>query len=50
MANTVTILATLLGVVLAIAAFVALTMEMHVLSGTLFTFTAFAIYIRETRS
>ncbi len=50
MADTVVLLATLVAIVLGIAGFVTLTMEMHVVSGTFFMFTAFAIYVRERRS
>lgn len=39
--------ATLAAIGLGIAALVALSMEQHVLSGTLFVLTAFAIYLRE---
>jgi len=47
MANVVALATTGLAVVLAAAAFVTLAMQQHVASGTLFVFTAFAIYIRE---
>jgi len=39
--------ATVAAAVLAVAAFVTLSMELHVVSGTFFVLTAFAIYIRE---
>jgi hypothetical protein len=48
MANGIVIAATILAAVLALAAFLSLSMELYVVSGTLFVFTAFAIYIRET--
>lgn len=50
MGNVTVWTATILAVVLAIAAVVALSMERFVLSGTLFIFTAIMIYIRETRT
>ena len=49
MANAVGRVATALAVVLALGALATLSMELYVLSGTLFVFTAFSIYIRETR-
>ena len=48
MANGIVIAATILAAALALAAFLSLSMELYVVSGTLFVFTAFAIYIRET--
>lgn len=42
--------ATVLAAVFAVAAFVTLFMQRPVVAGTFFVFTAFAIYIRETRS
>jgi hypothetical protein len=48
MTRAIAILATILAAAFAIAAFVALSMERQVLSGTLFLFTAFSIYIRES--
>lgn len=42
--------ATVAAVILAIAALLTLSMERHVLSGTFFVLTAFAIYVRETRN
>lgn len=41
--------ATVLAVVLVLIALVTFTMELYVVAGTCLTFTAFAIYIRETR-
>ena len=49
MANAVGRIATVLAVALSLAALVTLSMELYVVSGTFFVFTAFAIYIRETR-
>ncbi len=49
MANTIVLGATVLAAVLGLAGFVTLAMQEFVLSGTLFVFTAFAIYIRETK-
>jgi hypothetical protein len=49
--DIVPVLATAAAAVLVIAAFVTLFfMQRPVLSGTLFTFTAFAIYLREKTS
>lgn len=48
MRNAKTTLVALLAVVLAAAAVVLLSMGRHVASGTLFLFTAFAIYVWET--
>lgn len=48
MATRIAQAATVLAVLLAVTAFVTLSMERQVLSGTLFVLTAFAIYIRET--
>lgn len=42
--------ATLSAAILAVLAFVALSQERLVLSGTLFVFTAFAIYLREKQT
>lgn len=50
MVDLVPTAATVLAALLAIAAFVTLFMQRPVVAGTLFVFTAFAIYIRETRS
>lgn len=50
MADPIPTAATVLAAVLAAAAFVTLSMQRQVLSGTLFVLTSFAIYIRETRS
>lgn len=47
MENYVAHIATVLAVVFAAAALVTLSMERHVISGTFFTMTAFAIYFRE---
>jgi hypothetical protein len=47
MANLVKIAATIGGVLLMLGALVTLSMEQYIASGTLFMFTAFAIYIRE---
>jgi len=41
--------ATALAALLAAGAFVTLFMQRPVVAGTLFVFTAFAIYVRETR-
>lgn len=49
MANAVVLIATALAVALAVTALVALSMELYVAAGTCFVFTAFAIYIRETK-
>lgn len=48
MPNGIVIAATILAAVLAVAALLSLSMELYVVSGTLFVFTAFAIYVRET--
>lgn len=48
MVNGIALVATLVAVTLAVTAFVTLSMENYVLSGTLFVLTSFAIYIRET--
>lgn len=40
--------ATVLAALLAVGAFVTLFMQRPIVAGTLFVFTAFAIYIRET--
>lgn len=48
MADPIPTAATIAAAVLAVAAFVTLFMQRPVLAGTLFVFTAFAIYIRET--
>lgn len=50
MADLISTAATVLAVVLAVAAFLTLFSQRPVLAGTLFVFTAFAIYVRETRS
>jgi len=47
MGNSIALFATVTAAVLAVAAFITLSMELHILSGTLFVLTAFAIYIRE---
>lgn len=47
MEKYVPLIATILAVVLALAALVTLSMERQVISGTFFTLTAFAIYFRE---
>jgi len=47
--NGIELWATLAAVAMAITAFVTLSMELYVVSGTLFTLTAVAIYIKETR-
>jgi len=49
MENGIVLFATIAAAVLAVTAFITLAMELHVLSGTLFVLTAFAIYIRETK-
>lgn len=48
MANAVVLVATLVALVMAIAAFLTLAMELYVVSGTFFVFTSIAIYVRET--
>jgi hypothetical protein len=50
MQKAVVLVVTLLGAGTAVAAFLTLAMEMHVVSGTFFVLTAFAIYVRETRA
>lgn len=50
MADLIPTAATLLAVVFAATAFVTLFMQRPVVAGTFFVFTAFAIYVRETRS
>ncbi len=50
MADLIPTAATVFAVVLAVLAFVTLFMQRPVVAGTFFVFTAFAIYIRETRS
>jgi len=47
MSNLLKIAATVGAVLTTIAALVTLSMELFIASGTFFTFTAFAIYIRE---
>jgi len=47
MVNVIAVAATVAAALLGISALVTLSMERFVLSGTLFVFTAFAIYIRE---
>ena len=47
MGNSIALLATVAAAVLAVAAFITLSMELQILSGTLFVLTAFAIYMRE---
>lgn len=47
MVKYVPLIATIIAVLLALAAMVTLSMERHFISGTFFTLTAFAIYIRE---
>lgn len=49
MDDAIAIGATVLAVVLALAAFALVWMERPVAAGTCFLFTAFAIYVRETR-
>lgn len=48
MTNAIAILATVMAGLFAIAGFVTLSRELYVVSGTLFLFTAFSIYLRET--
>lgn len=48
MTNRIATLATILAVLFAVAGFVTLSRELYVPSGTLFLFTAFSIYLRET--
>lgn len=50
MSNRTATLATIAAGALAIAAIATLTMGRHVISGTLFVLTAFAIYIREVNT
>lgn len=47
MVNLLKLGATIAAVIAAIGAFVTLSMELYVPSGTFFTFVAFSIYIRE---
>ncbi|MEF8814695.1 MAG: hypothetical protein V5A55_12890 [Halovenus sp.] len=49
MVNVIAIAATVAAALLGVAAFVALSIDRFVLSGTLFVLTAFAIYVRETK-
>lgn len=48
MVNRIAGVATVVAAILAVIAFVTLSMERLVLSGTLFVLTSFAIYIRES--
>lgn len=48
MSRPIVIGATVVAALLAVAAFVMLLMEQLVISGTLFMFTSFALYIRES--
>jgi hypothetical protein len=48
MDDVIPLMATVLAVAFAAAALVTLSMDLHVASGTLFLFTAFSIYLRET--
>ena len=50
MVDAIPTAATVMAVVLAVAAIVTLFMQRPVVAGTLFVLTAFAIYVRETKT
>ncbi len=48
MTNAIVIVSTVMAGLFALGGFVTLSRKLYVVSGTLFLFTAFSIYIRET--